>query len=167
MAQTNGFNISESDTIKLKLQADQWWKNTAPPPGDHFRGYLLLLIHRLTLSTELTWGSSPQITTRTSPSQSPTPTALKRQRSTTTMSNFPPLPKLPGEVILDVYTHKSLRFPGAPSDDSEYGDNERLAILGEKVLETAVTDTLFRKRPMLKADEIEVRRRLHALWGLI
>ena len=43
-------------------------------------------------------------------------------------------------------------------EDSEYRDNERLAILGEKVLEVAVTDTLFRKRPMLKAEEIEVRR---------
>ena len=42
-------------------------------------------------------------------------------------------------------------------EDSEHGDNERLAVLGEKVLETAVTDTLFRKRPMLKGAEIEVR----------
>lgn len=75
------------------------------------------------------------------------------------MSNYPPLPKLGGDVILEVFTHRSLRFSGALlAEDSEYGDNERLAILGEKVLEAAVTDTLFRKRPMLKAEEIEVRR---------
>lgn len=72
-------------------------------------------------------------------------------------SNLPSLPKLPGDIVLEVFTHRSLRFPGAPiNEDSEYGDNERLAILGEKAMETAVTDTLFRKRPMLKAFEIEV-----------
>jgi len=76
-----------------------------------------------------------------------------------TNPNLPPLPKLTGEIILEVFTHRSLRFQGAPiNEDSDYGDNERLAILGERVLETAVTDTLFRKRPMLKADEIETRR---------
>ena len=74
------------------------------------------------------------------------------------MTTLPPLPKLTGDIILDVFTHRSLRFPGAPiSEDSEYGDNERLAVLGEKALETAVTDTLFKKRPMLKAADIEVR----------
>lgn len=50
-------------------------------------------------------------------------------------------------------------------DSSEYGDNIRLAVLGEKVLECAVTDTLFKKRPMLKADEIEVRSVTLACWG--
>ena len=70
---------------------------------------------------------------------------------------LPSLPKLIGEIILEVFTHRSLRFPGAPiNEDSEYGDNERLAILGEKVLETAVTDTLFRKKPLLKGSDIEV-----------
>ncbi|KIP12063.1 hypothetical protein PHLGIDRAFT_114115 [Phlebiopsis gigantea 11061_1 CR5-6] len=73
---------------------------------------------------------------------------------------LPTLPKLTGEIILEVFTHRSLRFPGAPIDeDSEHGDNERLAVLGEKVLEAAVTDTLFRKRPMLKGSDIEKRRK--------
>lgn len=86
--------------------------------------------------------------------------SLKRHRSPSlTMSSapLPPLPKLVGEIILDVFTHRSLRFPGAPTnEDSEYGDNDRLAVLGEKVLDAAVTDVLFRKRPMLKATDIEV-----------
>ena len=43
------------------------------------------------------------------------------------------------------------------NEDSEYGDNERLAVLGKKALEAAVTDTLFKKRPMLNGDQIEVR----------
>lgn len=77
--------------------------------------------------------------------ESPTPTQV------------PPIPKLQGEIILEVFTHRSLRFHGAPLDqDSEYGDNERLAVLGEKVLEAAVTDALFRQRPMLKGTDIEV-----------
>lgn len=74
------------------------------------------------------------------------------------MSSLAQIPKLNGEILLDVFTHKSLRFPGAPLDDSsEYGDNIRLAILGEAILQATVTDALFKKRPMLKAEEIEVR----------
>ena len=69
----------------------------------------------------------------------------------------PPIPRLQGEIILEVFTHRSLRFPGAPLDqDSEYGGTERLTVLGEKVLETAVTDALFRKRPIIPGPEIEV-----------
>lgn len=72
---------------------------------------------------------------------------------------LPTIPKLTGEIILEVFTHRSLRFPNAPIDeDSEYGDSERLAVLGEKVLEAAVTDTLFRKKPMMKGGDIEVCR---------
>ena len=70
----------------------------------------------------------------------------------------PPIPKLQGEIILEVFTHRSIRFPSAPiNQDSEYGDSDRLTVLGEKVLEAAVTDALFRKRPMLKGGDIEVR----------
>ncbi|KAI0689885.1 ribonuclease III domain-containing protein [Cytidiella melzeri] len=93
---------------------------------------------------------------------------LKRQRSDLStapsshtssgakMSALPSIPKLNGEVLLDVFTHRSLRFQGAPLDDSsEYGDNIRLAVLGKAILHAAAIDTLFKKRPMLKADEIE------------
>jgi dsRNA-specific ribonuclease len=81
---------------------------------------------------------------------------------------LPSLPKLSADVILEVFTHRSLRFPGAPiNEDSEYGDNERLAILGEKVLETAITDTLFRKKPMLKGLDIEACLLAIALVGNI
>ncbi|KAH9942924.1 ribonuclease III domain-containing protein [Amylocystis lapponica] len=67
--------------------------------------------------------------------------------------------QLRGEIILEVFTHKSLRFPGAPiNEDSDYGDNERLAILGQKVLETAITFTFFSKRPMISAEAITQRR---------
>ncbi|OCH94710.1 hypothetical protein OBBRIDRAFT_722201 [Obba rivulosa] len=77
-----------------------------------------------------------------------------------TVDTLPPAPKLRGEIILDVFTHHSLRFAGAPiNEDSEYGDNERLAYLGEKVLDAAVTWVQFCKRPMLRADELDQQRR--------
>ncbi|EMD41938.1 hypothetical protein CERSUDRAFT_90529 [Gelatoporia subvermispora B] len=75
------------------------------------------------------------------------------------MDNLPPAPRLRGEIILDVFTHHSLRFAGAPlNEESEYGDNERLAYLGETALQTAVTWVLFSKRPMLKAQELESQK---------
>jgi dsRNA-specific ribonuclease len=74
------------------------------------------------------------------------------------MENIPPLPKFSGELMLEVFTHKSLRpdLSGEPTND-EYGGNDRLAELGAKVLEMAITFCLFSKRPMLKAADIEVR----------
>ncbi|KDQ63217.1 hypothetical protein JAAARDRAFT_188818 [Jaapia argillacea MUCL 33604] len=81
---------------------------------------------------------------------------LKRSLS---MSNgsIPSLPKLSGDIILEVFTHRSLRFEGAPQNE-EFGDNDRLAELGERVLVAAVTFCLFSKRPMLSANEIISQR---------
>ena len=78
---------------------------------------------------------------------------------TTMMSELPPLPKIEGDVdlMLDVYTHSSLRFGGAPMND-DYGDTERLAELGAKVLELTVTNQLYSQRPFLTGKEIQVRR---------
>lgn len=74
------------------------------------------------------------------------------------MSDLPPLPRIEGDVdlMLDVYTHSSLRFGGAPMND-DYGDTERLAELGAKVLELTVTNQLFLHRPFLHSKEIQVR----------
>jgi dsRNA-specific ribonuclease len=74
------------------------------------------------------------------------------------MNSTPPLPKIEGDVdlLLDVYTHKSLRFGGAPFND-EYGDTERLAELGARVLDLAVTFYFYSRKPMLTASEIAVR----------
>lgn len=79
---------------------------------------------------------------------------LKRTRPEDRSSPFPPLPKINSELILQVYTHISLRRLDAPPDD--YGDNERLARLGEMVLDATVTYALFNKRPMLNTQEIRV-----------
>ncbi|CCL98505.1 uncharacterized protein FIBRA_00504 [Fibroporia radiculosa] len=114
-------------------------------------------------ASDSTWPSSAGPATPSAAKTSQNP-HLKRPRSPSNAMDsapptFPPIPKLRGDIILEVFTHKSLRFPGAPTnEDSEYGDNERLSVLGEKVLDTATTYTLFVKRPMLKAEEIESRR---------
>lgn len=70
---------------------------------------------------------------------------------------LPSLPKLSADIILEVFTHRSLQFSGKPiNEDSEYGDNERLAILGKTILEAAVTDVFFSKKPLLRHSEIQV-----------
>ncbi|GLB35865.1 putative double-stranded RNA binding motif containing protein [Lyophyllum shimeji] len=76
-------------------------------------------------------------------------------------SALPPLPKIEGDVdlVLDVYTHKSLRYEGAPLND-DYGDTDRLAELGGRILELAVTFHYYSKKPMLTAADIaELRNR--------
>jgi dsRNA-specific ribonuclease len=59
-------------------------------------------------------------------------------------------------LILQVFTHKSLRRPKiSPAD---YGDNERLSDLGKAALDVALTHALFRRRPYLEAADISKQR---------
>jgi dsRNA-specific ribonuclease len=86
---------------------------------------------------------------------------LKRTRSESqrkfNASLAPPLPQIKsGDLILQVFTHKSLRRPNATPE--HYGDNERLADLGKVVLDAAITRTLFNSRPILQAAEISRQR---------
>ncbi|KAG5342030.1 hypothetical protein C0989_005710 [Termitomyces sp. Mn162] len=69
--------------------------------------------------------------------------------------NLPPLPKIEGDVdlLLDVYTHSSLRY--GVSMNEEYGDTDRLAELGHRILDLAVTFHYFSKRPILPATEVD------------
>jgi dsRNA-specific ribonuclease len=66
----------------------------------------------------------------------------------------PPVPKLDGDLMLDVYTHRSLQG----SDEPSTTDNMRLAELGEQVMRLVVTWVLFSRRPPLSADDIESER---------
>ncbi|GJJ09876.1 hypothetical protein Clacol_004100 [Clathrus columnatus] len=61
---------------------------------------------------------------------------------------FPPLPPLQGEVLLDIYTHKSLGKLGLK-------DNERYAVLGLKAFELAVTHCIFKNHADYKPKEME------------
>ncbi|TFK67459.1 hypothetical protein BDN72DRAFT_798898 [Pluteus cervinus] len=65
------------------------------------------------------------------------------------MSQRPPLPQIGGDsdIILDIYTHRSLRAEDDMSSE-EYGNTDRLGALGENVLKTAITTHYFYARPM-------------------
>jgi len=65
------------------------------------------------------------------------------------LTTLPELPKITGEIILDVFTHRSLHH-------AEAQRSERLSELGKQVLELAVMDVLFYRKPLLKAKEMAV-----------
>ncbi|KAG6900528.1 hypothetical protein C0993_009481 [Termitomyces sp. T159_Od127] len=71
--------------------------------------------------------------------------------------NPPPLPKIEGDtdLVLDVYTHGSLRLGQNAVMNEEYGDTDRLAELGHRILDLAVTSHYFFKRPILPAAEVD------------
>ncbi|KAJ7706366.1 ribonuclease III domain-containing protein [Mycena rosella] len=78
--------------------------------------------------------------------------ALKRGHSSQTQ--VPDLPKLSGDTLLQVFTHRSLRRVDQPKSF----DNERLSVLGEKVLDLFITEALFAQRPMLTISEITTQK---------
>jgi hypothetical protein len=76
------------------------------------------------------------------------------------LHELPAIPKLLGEVILDVFTHHSLRQPPNASTSAQgashaYQD-ERLMELGRNVLSASATQVLFAMKPFLSAEDIAV-----------
>jgi dsRNA-specific ribonuclease len=71
-----------------------------------------------------------------------------------TSTTLPELPKINGEILLDIFMHRSLRTEA--SSGSVYTANERLSVLGMQVLEMVVTELLFHEKPILNAKEILV-----------
>lgn len=73
--------------------------------------------------------------------------------------SLPPLPKIEGDVdlLLDVFTHGSLRYGQNVGMNDEYGDTDRLAELGNRILDLAVTFHYFSKRPIISATDVAVR----------
>jgi len=71
--------------------------------------------------------------------------------------NLPAIPKIGGDVdiLLDIYTHRSLRVPTLQMNE-EYGDADRLAVLGAAALDFSVTRYLFLLRPHVSETEIQV-----------
>ncbi|KAI1794393.1 hypothetical protein LXA43DRAFT_138188 [Ganoderma leucocontextum] len=64
----------------------------------------------------------------------------------------PPAPHIHGETMLEIFVHRSLRFPGVPlNTQTTYGDGDRLATIGNKILEAAYAYVLFNQRPPLNA----------------
>jgi len=73
------------------------------------------------------------------------------------MSNdsLPPIPTIrDADMQLAVFTHHSLSRGDDAND--QWGDTDRLAVLGEKVMEMAIATELFRRRPMLSKPDMEV-----------
>ncbi|KII92599.1 hypothetical protein PLICRDRAFT_50990 [Plicaturopsis crispa FD-325 SS-3] len=65
----------------------------------------------------------------------------------------PSLPQINGDLMLDVFTHRSLR----PTPVGDYAGSARLAVIGDKMLQMAVALCSFSHRPVLSAEELEVR----------
>ena len=91
-----------------------------------------------------------------SPEPSVSYSSRKRHRSITfdppNPVNWPDLPKLSSKIILDVFTHASLRL----ACHATYQDNERLSVLGYHILEMITTQLLFCRKPKLRKETIEV-----------
>jgi len=66
-------------------------------------------------------------------------------------TSFPVLPKISGDLILETYTHKSLRIMGSSISD-QFPDNERLSKVGEMAIQLAVTNYLYHKVPVIEAN---------------
>lgn len=70
--------------------------------------------------------------------------------------SLPPLPSIQGELMLDVYTHRSM-LSKEVDENTTYGNTERLAELGSSVLGMIVMYTLYAEKPMLPANDLKVR----------
>lgn len=73
--------------------------------------------------------------------------------TTMLLPTFPPLPPIQSDAALAIFVHRSLR-PSVPNDN--FGDCERLAFLGERVLRMVVAEIVFEKRPMVEARDLQV-----------
>ena len=70
----------------------------------------------------------------------------------------PTLPQISGDpdILLDIYTHESIQFPGMSMEkNTEYGDTKRLALLGHRTYELFATEALFSKKPSMNADVLQ------------
>ncbi|KAI0352003.1 hypothetical protein OH77DRAFT_1486438 [Trametes cingulata] len=94
--------------------------------------------------------SPPPLPSQTSP-DAPAPT---EGPPSIPLLSLPAAPKLEGDALLEVFVHKSMRFPGATVDeDSPYVDGPRLAALGQAILHAVYTEMLFRLRPTPAAED--------------
>jgi dsRNA-specific ribonuclease len=65
----------------------------------------------------------------------------------------PPLPVVQSDTALAIFVHASLK---SSVQSDRFGDAERLAFLGQKVLHMVIAETLFEKRPMMTAVDLIV-----------
>jgi dsRNA-specific ribonuclease len=68
--------------------------------------------------------------------------------------SIPPLPPVQSDATLAIFVHSSLK---GTSPNDLFGDGERLAFIGRQVLNMAIAETWFEKRPMVDAPDLEVK----------
>jgi dsRNA-specific ribonuclease len=68
--------------------------------------------------------------------------------------SIPPLPPVQSDATLAIFVHSSLK--GTVQNDL-FGDGERLAFIGRQVLNMAIAETCFEKRPMVNAVDMLVK----------
>jgi hypothetical protein len=66
----------------------------------------------------------------------------------------PPLPPVQSDSALAIFQHSSVK---SSAQNERFGDAERLAFIGIKVLHMVIAEIQFEKRPMLAAVELIVR----------
>jgi dsRNA-specific ribonuclease len=67
--------------------------------------------------------------------------------------SLPPLPSVQSDATLAIFVHSSLKSEVL---NERFGDGDRLAFLGQRVLQMVVSEILFEKRPMHDIMELEV-----------
>ena len=114
----------------------------------------------------------PPFSPQTNPSQTPTRPPKRPFTSTLPASNWPiskkickqpdiktkmsipALPPVQSDAALTIFIHSSLK---TTAQNDRFGDSDRLAFTGKQVLGMAIAETLFEKRPMLSAVDLEVK----------
>jgi hypothetical protein len=114
----------------------------------------------------------PPFSPQTNPSRTPTRPPKRSFSSTSPASNWPiskkfckqpdiktkmsipPLPPVQSDAALTIFIHSSLK---TTVQNDRFGDSDRLAFIGGHVLSMAIAETLFEKRPMFSAVEVEVK----------
>jgi hypothetical protein len=72
--------------------------------------------------------------------------------------SWPPLPQISGDpdILLDIYTHDSIQFVSPGSErNKEYGDTNRLALMGRSVYDLFAVEALFKKEPTAPEDQLK------------
>ncbi|KAI0305021.1 hypothetical protein BC826DRAFT_979488 [Russula brevipes] len=77
---------------------------------------------------------------------------IRKQSNIETRMSLPPLPPVQSDATLAIFVHSSLK---SPILNERFGDGDRLAFLGQRVLQMVVSEILFEKRPMHDIMELE------------
>jgi len=86
------------------------------------------------------------------------PSSSQQVVDETKFALFPPLPPITGDIILETFTHRTLRFEGAVNAD-QFSDNQRLAELGDQLLKLVATNSVYHRRsPAVKAVDMSLER---------